>query len=359
MVKDERGQIMISEEADEQLTVAKYDVLADCDKCADRCNGWVKPSMERIDRNNGMVVREILSQIPNAKSVFETSRVADVYKAVGDVALQKMSDGTYSATLRNADGTIKKQVKLQKATPTLASAASVGYSALNAVVGQANMMSIAESLRRIEEGIEEIKERSYSDARAKVEAACCGLREHLRYVPEDQQKLASHLLMNDLREGIFKLKAYIGQEIDNMPDLTSIGFANNWGLKRSTKPERAKRHFMYIVKALDPLCRGLIQYAVAEAFLCGTKEASAIEMLEEVHGIIGELNKSGKVKLVPMLAVSKNDEAIDPVKKMNALSDAIRESIHALGRGRKQAENDKILIPIRAEYLKEVDDGKM
>ena len=58
-----------------------------------------------------------------------------------------------------------------------------------------------------------------------------------------------------------------------------------------------------------------------------------------------------------MLAVSNNGEAIDPVKKMDALSDAIRESIRVLDRGR--TENDKLLIPIRAEYLKEVSDGEM
>ena len=75
-----------------------------------------KPIVDEVDRSNARVVRDILSQTPNAVNIANSYALANAYKAVGDVALQKMSDGTYSAVLRDSNGRVLEHVKMQKAT---------------------------------------------------------------------------------------------------------------------------------------------------------------------------------------------------------------------------------------------------
>lgn len=172
-----------------------------------------KPIVDEVDRSNARVVREILSQTPNAVNIANSYALANTYKAVGDVALQKMSDGTYSAVLRDSNGRVLEHVKMQKATPEFATAASFGYSALNAVVGQANMMSIAESLRAIEKELEESKDRDYIQVQGKIDSACRGLSADLAQVEDGQKKPTAVILLNSLREGLMTLKGYIDEEI--------------------------------------------------------------------------------------------------------------------------------------------------
>lgn len=332
------------------LPVNGGEALAMCEKCAAYAPGS-KSLLDAAERARANVAREVLSQMPNAALAMQAHSLGDLYQVVGDVELQQLKDGTYTVILRDSNGKITEHAKLTKASGGFKSAALFGYQALNAVIGQANMMSIAQSLKDIQEGIEESKERDYVDAAAQVESASLGLKTDILALPEGQRKLAAVPLMHELRTGLMKLIAYGKIEVEHMPNLTEIGFWDNWGLKSGTKPEQAKRRFLYIVNALDTICRGIVQYSLSEVFLSDGEQGTSVDLMRRLKDLVSMLMADGKVKLVPMLG------SVDPIKKTLALSESINEAANALEKCFNQKSPERVLIPVRGNYLKEVANG--
>lgn len=343
-------EVVKSENEETMPSVGGGKALAMCEECAAYAPGS-KSVLDAAERARENVVREVLSQMPNAALAMHAHSLGDLYQVVGGVELQQLKDGTYTVVLKDSSGKITEHAKLTKASTGFKSAALFGYQALNAVIGQANMMSIAQSLKDIQEGMEESKERDYINAAAEVESASLGLQSDIVNLPEGQRKLATVPLMHELRTGLMKLIAYVKLEIEHMPNLTEIGFWDNWGLKRGTKPEQAKRRFLYIVKALDTICRGIVQYSLSEVFLSDGEQGTSVELIRQLKDQVSMLMADGKVKLVPMLGT------VDPVKKTQALREGIEKAAKSLEKCFKNESPERVLIPVRGKYVKEVING--
>lgn len=322
---------------------------ADIQRLAENYPAECRPVFDELEKSRGEVLRQLSAQLPNALNVAQASSLADAYKTVDNVVLQQGKDGLFSATLRNENGEIVEHVKLKNASSSFAMAASFGYSVLNAAVGQANMMSIAERLAAIETKLDDAKKRDYVGMISSVESACKGMHEALTLKDEDHQRQTILERRNDLRTALDTLRGYMQIELEAMPEYRKRGFWEelfaDWGGKKSTRPEVAREHFNYIARTLPVWCRGMSQLVLTDPCVEDNKCSSADLFVSDLKKLLVESRLQDRVKYVPMLG------AVDPIRVVDDFVGRIPETERVFARMRQEQDDLKLSLTFKMEEI--------
>lgn len=324
------------------VPTTKSDIL----KLAEQFPDFCKPVFDDVIKKRSEILKQISAQMPNAVNFMQTANAANAYKAVGGIALEEADDGLFSAILHDENGKITQHVKFEKATSDIARTATFAYSVLNAAVGQANMISIAERLAEIETKLDEAKKRDYIDKCAEVNSACIGIKEVLCLSDFCHQQQTILERRKDLRTALDALRGYIKIEIEAMPEYHEKTFReklfSNWGTENSTLPMKAKQRFEYIVMALPVWCRGMAFYVMTDSYIdsVGTPYMSATEMINGLREILEDSRLANRVKYLPMMGKA------DPIKIIDQFTQCIPDIERNFERMRNEIVNGKMVIPL-------------
>ena len=305
---------------------------------------FCKPVFGEAEKCQNELLRQLSAQMPNAVNVIQTANAADAYKVVGDVVLQQGDDGLFSAVLRDENGKITQHVKLEKSVSDVARAASFAYSALNAAVGQANMMAIAERLAAIETQLDEAKKRDYIEQIEAVKSACVGLNEALCLSDEDHRKQTILERRNDLRKALGTLHGFIKLEIEAMPEYRNKTFwarlFSNWGSEKSTLPKKAQKRFECVIETLPVWCRGMSFLVLTDSYLGQAEYPSAREMEAGLTAILVDSGLPRRVEYVPMMGKT------DQIELVKEFRQRIPETKKVFERMRSEAIGGKMAITL-------------
>ena len=333
---------------DGTMTPVVPTTTADILKLAEQFPDFCKPIFDDVIKKRSEILKQTSAQMPNAINFMQTANAANAYKTVGGKALEEVDDGIFSTILHdNKNGRITEHVKLERAASDVERAATFAYSVLNAAVGQANMMSIAERLAEIETQLDAAKKRDYIDKCAKVNSACVGIKEVIFLSDPCHQQQTILRLRQDLRTALDTLREYIKMEIMEMPEYHKKTFRekiiSNWGTENSTLPMKAKQRFEYIVMALPVWCRGMAFYVMTDSYIASVGESymSATEMVNGLREMIEDSRLVNRVKYLPMMG------DVDPIE----IIDQFTHCIPDLERKFERMRNDVVDINRKIEIL--------
>ena len=322
----------------------KLGTSAEIQRLSQQYPGFCTPVFNDVGKSRNDLLKQLSAQMPNTINVIQASNAADAYKVVGEVTLQQGEDGLFSAVLRDENGQITQHIKLEKSASGVARAATFAYSALNAAVGQANMMAIAERLAAIETQLDEAKRRDFIGKCAAVNSACEGVQEALCLADSDHRRQTILERRNDLRTALNTLRDYIKIEIEAMPEYRTKTFwedvLSNWGGKKSTLPMKAKSRFEYVVKTLPVWCRGMSFLVMTDSYFDLVEYPSARDMINGLREMLEHSKLSSRVKYVPMMG----DE--DPIELVCNFIDRIPETERVFERMRGDALSKKMAITL-------------
>jgi len=304
-------------------------------------------TLDAAESARSSLVNQALAQMGNVQNVIQTAKLLDAYKTVGDVVLQQLEDGTYSGTIRDEKGKILEHVKFEKASSKAIAAASFSYSVLNAAVGQANMMEIAERLAEIEAQLDEVKQRDYIDKINAIKSACDAFKE-IDILKNDDCRLQTVILLREhLNKALGTIKAYILQDIKAMPAVEEPKWYENLGFRvDETKPEKAKKRFEYVAKLLPVWCQGMSQLVLTDAYFQKNEYPSARQFITELNEIVRDSGLPSKVQLVPMLG------QVDPVKMLMDFDSRVDETEKAFARLSEKLNKEPCHLQILAGDIK-------
>ena len=311
---------------------------------ADKFPAECSPVFNDLKKSRSEILEQLSSHMPNALNIGQALGSGDAYKAVGDVVLQQGKDGLFSAVLRGKKGEIVQHVKLEKAASGLARSATFAYAVVGAAVGQANMMAIAERLAEIETQLDEAKKRDYIEQIASVEAACKGWQEAFCLSDPDHQKQTILERRNDLRKALKTLYGYIKLEIEAMPENHEKGFLDrlfsNWGKKKSTLLEKARRRFEWVIKMFPVWCRGMSQMVLTDYYIAkdggNVDFPSADEMIRGLKSLLVDTGLQKRMVYVP-----KTQET-DPIDLVDNFVLGISETERAFAKLREDVRSNRI-----------------
>ena len=331
--------------ADEEVTTVVMPTTATgIQKLAEKYPDFCRPVFDEAVKSRNTILAQISAQMPNAVNIIQTAKAGDAYTVVGDVVLQQGEDGLFTAVLRDENGQITKHVKLEKSMSDATRAASFAYSALNAAVGQANMMDIAERLAEIKLQLDEAKKRDYIKQIEAVKSACIGLNEALSLVDEDHRRQTILNRRNDLRMALGTLHGFIKIEIEAMPEYHEKGFwekiLSNWGAKKSTLPKMAQKRFECVIEALPVWYRGMAFLVLTDSYLGLVEFPSAKELVDGLTSLIEDSGLPRRVEYVPMMGKT------DPIKLVGDLKQQISKMENTFKRMRGEAITQKMSITL-------------
>lgn len=315
-------------------------------KLAEQFPDFCKPIFDDVIKKRSEILKQMSAQVPNAVISAQAANAANTYRPVGGVSLEKVGDGLYSTALHDDEtGRFTQNVKLEKAASDVARAATFAYSVLNAAVGQANMMSIAERLASIETKLDEAKKRDYINKCEEVYSACVGIKEVLCLSDFGHRQQTILERRQDLRTALGTLREYIKNDIKEMPEYHEKTFRekilSNWGTENSTLPMKAKQRFEYVVMALPVWCRGMSFYVMTDSYIDsdGTPYQSATEMINGLREMLEDSRLANRVKYLPMMGNA------DPIKIIDQFTHCIPDIERTFERMRNKAIAGEITIP--------------
>ena len=333
---------------EETITSVVPATKADFLKLADQFPDFCKPVFDDVIRQNE-ILEQISTQMPNAINVIQAANAADTYKTVDGVPLPKGDDGLYSPVLRDEDGKINQHVKLKKAASDAQRAACFTYSILNAAVGQANMMSIAERLAEIEIQLDEVKKRDYDQQVEDISSACSALNEVLCLSDDEHIQQMIIFFRYNLRKSLGVLRRYVIHEIESMPKYRKekplARFISNWGSENSTLPVLAKKRFDYVLQALPVWCEGMSFLVMTDPYVKKRDEKkidfpSANEVIKGLREIFEESGLSDRVVYLQKM------EKVDPIELVQKFRQRIPELEKDFNRMRDEMSSKRIKVQL-------------
>lgn len=301
------------------------------EKLANQYPDFCRPVFDNVQKNREEILKQLSAQMPNVINVIQTANGANAYKVVGNLALQQGNDGFYSAVLRNKDGTITQHVKLEKSLSDGVQLGMFAYTALNAAIGQLNMLSIAKRLEEIETQLDEAKNREYAKQYAAINSACEGLKEVCCLSDSDHQRQTVLDRRNDLRTALDALRSFIKNEIEAMPEYHEKSrlekIFSNWGLEKSTLPMKAKKRFECVVKALPVWCKGMSFLTLTDPYVGLYNYPSADKMTKGLQDMF-ELSKlRTRVVYVPLMGNQDPIKLVDEFVRKKSETEKFFENI--------------------------------
>lgn len=316
---------------------------------AEQFPAFCAPVFRDVSGSRNSLLAQLSAQMPNAINVVQTANSASAYKVVNGITLQRGSDGLFSGVVRDKNGHIIEHVKLEKASSGFTQAAFFTYSALNAVVGQANMMSIAKSLESIETALDEAKKRDYDKLITVIDNAKPGFKEALCLTENELQIKTILDRRHELRGALMNLQKFIQREIIEMPICRKKGFwedlFSNWGLERSTLPEQAKKRFEYIAWAFPKWYEGVALLLLSDAYVAPKEGfcSSAEFATDGLKNLFINSRISDRMGYVPMIGKA------DPIDSVSGIVQAIPKMEHTFTRVKKNADSGNLAIEIKAD----------
>lgn len=289
------------------------------DKLASDFPDCCAPIFEHLAERRNDMLRQLSAKMPDVVHVVQTANSADTYRVVKNVVLTPGEDGLYTAVLRDDRGRIIEHVKLEKAASDFSRAAAFSFSVLNAAVGQANMMAIAERLAEIESQLDEAKERDYCREMNEVKSAYTGMKEALCLKDDDHFRQTIIAQRDKLRTGLENLRDYILIEIKGMKPYhkrTRIErLISNWGTEESTLTANAQKHFKYIRAALPVWFFGMSQLVLTEPYIRDSGFESGDMLARDLRHLVIDSNLYQRVQYVPKIGDFDPIDAVKDIEK--------------------------------------------
>ncbi len=334
---------------DEQLFPVVLENNSGIRAAAEHFPSFCDPVFRDVSGSRNNLLAQLSAQMPNAINVIQTANSASTYRVVNDIVLQRGSDGLFNGVVRDKSGRIIEHVKLEKASSGFTQAASFTYSALNAVVGQANMMSIAKSLESIETALDEAKKRDYDKLITVIDNAKTGFREALCLTENELQIKTILDRRHELRGALMNLQKFIQREINEMPICRTKSILedlfSNWGPESSTLPEQAKRRFEYVAWAFPKWYEGVALLLLSDAYVAPKEGfcSSAEFATDGLKYLFINSRISDRMGYVPMIGED------DPIEVVSRIVQAIPKMEHTFKQVKTNADSGNLAIEIKAD----------